>query len=252
MRYEVEQNPRGGWCVRAAGFGRPLSTHDTEDEARAAADELAHNETDPDQVASVLDAAAEKVRLRDGSQVRLRPVVPADRELFVAGFERFGMESRQARFLGLKKQLTAAELDFLTQVDHADHEAIGAIDPKTGAGVGVARMMRDPKCPGECAEAAVAVVDEWQGRGLGGALLARLVARARELGIERFLAVLRTDNRSMLTLFQRTGDVRVRDREGGVTTIEVELPIDGPDGALGAALRSAADGRIQALAESGT
>ena len=252
MRYEVEQSPRGGWSVRAAGFGRPLSTHDTEDEARAAADELAHRETDPGQVAEVLDAAAERVRLRDGSEVRIRPVVPADRKLFVEGFERFGMESRQARFLGLKKQLTEADLDYLTQVDHADHEAIGAIDVASGAGVGVARMMRDPKCPGECAEAAVAVVDEWHGRGLGGLLLARLVARARELGIERFLAVLRTDNRAMLTLFERTGDVRVRDREGGVTTIEVELPLDGPEGALGAALRSAAAGRIEALPESGT
>jgi GNAT superfamily N-acetyltransferase len=251
MRYEVEQSPRGGWSVRAAGFGRPLSAHDTEEDARAAADELAQHETDPDQVAEVLDAAAEKVRLRDGSEARIRPVVPADRKLFIEGFERFGMESRQARFLGQKKQLTDAELDFLTQIDHADHEAIGAIDVATGAGVGVARMMRDPKCPGECAEAAVAVVDEWQGRGLGGLLLARLVARARELGIERFLAVLRTDNRAMLTLFQRTGDLRVRDREGGVTTIEVELPVDGPDGALGAALRSAAAGRIEALAQSG-
>jgi GNAT superfamily N-acetyltransferase len=250
MRYEVEQSPRGGWCVRAEGFGRPLSTHDTEDEAHAAAEELAYHEADPDHVAAVLDAAADIVRLRDGSEVRVRPVVPADRHLFVEGFEHFGMESRQARFLGLKKRLTDAELDFLTKVDHADHEAIGALDRATGGGVGVARMMRDRTCPGECAEAAVAVVDEWQGRGLGGVLLGRLVARARELGIERFLAVLRTDNRAMLTLFQRTGRIRVRERESGVTTIEVELPIDGPEGALEAALRSAADGRVQALAGS--
>ena len=192
----------------------------------------------------------EVVRLRDGSKVLIRAVVPADRDLFVEGFEHFGMESRQARFLGLKKQLTDAELDFLTQVDHADHEAIGAVHTATGAGLGVARMMRDQECPGECAEAAVAVVDAWQGRGLGAALLGRLVARARELGIERFRAVLRTDNRAMLTLFQRAGDVRVRDREGGVTTIEVELPLDGPDGALGTALRSVAAGRIEALAGS--
>jgi GNAT superfamily N-acetyltransferase len=247
MRYEIEQSPRGGWSVRAAGFGRPLSTHDTEDEARAAADELADHETDAGQVAEVLDAAAEVVRLRDGSRVRIRPVVPADRKLFIEGFERFGTESRQARFLSLKKRLTDAELDFLTQVDHADHEAIGAVDVASGAGVGVARMMRDPQCSGECAETAVAVVDEWQGRGLGGVLLGRLVARARELRLERFRAVLRTDNRAMLALFQRTGDMRVRDREGGVTTIEVELPLDGPDGALGAALRSAAAGRIEPL-----
>lgn len=189
-------------------------------------------------------------RLRDGSEVHIRPVVPEDRELFVEGFEHFGSESRQARFLGQKKQLTESELDFLTQIDHVNHEAFGAVDVETGAGVGVARMMRDPQCPDECSEAAVAVVDEWQGRGLGALLLARLVARARELGIERYRAVLRTDNRAMLTLFERTGDVRVRDREGGVTTIEVELPLEGPDDALATALRSVAAGHIEALSES--
>jgi GNAT superfamily N-acetyltransferase len=247
MRYEVEQSPRGGWSVRAAGFGKPLSTHDTEDEARDAADTLAAHDSDPGQVAEVLDAAAEHVRLKDGSEVRIRPVVPSDRKLFVEGFQHFGAESRQSRFLGMKKELTEKDLDFLTNVDHEEHEAIGAIDVDTGAGVGVARMMRDPKCPGVCAEAAVAVVDDWQGRGLGGVLLGRMVARARELGVDRWMAVLRTDNRAMLTLFQRTGNVSVREREGNVTTIEVELPVDGPAGALETALRHAAAGNVEAL-----
>src|SRR3954452_21271533 len=97
------------------------------------------------------------VRLNDGSEVLIRPVVPADRELFAKGFEHFGPKSRQSRFLGMKKQLTEKDLDFLTNVDHASHEAIGAVDTATGAGVAVARMMRDPACPGKCAEAAVAV-----------------------------------------------------------------------------------------------
>jgi L-amino acid N-acyltransferase YncA len=248
MRYEIEQSPRGGWCVRAAGFGRPLSTHDTEDEAEEAREALEQGDSDDGQIGDVLDAAAERVRLRDGSEVLVRPVVPADRQLFVDGFERFGMESRQSRFLGMKKKLTDQELDFLTKVDHERHEAIGALDPDTGAGLGVARMVREPDGRANTAEAAVAVVDEWQGRGLGGVLLGRLVARARELGIDRFVAVLRTDNRAMLTLFQHTGRVQVRDREDSVTTIEVELPVDGPEGALAGALRSAAAGRIEALA----
>jgi GNAT superfamily N-acetyltransferase len=245
MRYEVEQSPRGGWCVRAPGFGRPLSSYDTEDEAQAAIERLSHAETDPDEVADVLDAAADRVRLRDGSEALVRPVVPADRRLFVEGFERFGMDSRASRFLGLKKQLSDQELDFLTQVDHEHHEAIGAIDAETGGGVGVARMMREPGGRDDCAEAAVAVVDEWQSRGLGAVLLGRLTTRAHELGITHFKAVLRTDNRAMLALFRRTGTVTVQGREGGVTTIDVEIPVDGPDGALGAALRSAAAGGIE-------
>jgi GNAT superfamily N-acetyltransferase len=252
MRYEVEQSPRGGWCVRAAGFEKPLSTHDTEDEAQDALSQLEDQEADPDWVASVLDDAAERVRLRDGSEVQIRPVVPADRRLFVEGFERFGMESRQSRFLGLKKQLTEKELDFLTNVDHERHEAIGAIDSATGSGVAVARMLREPEGRDDCAEAAVAVVDDWQGRGLGAILLERLVGRARELGITHFVAVLRTDNRAMLTLFQRAGDVQVLEREGNVSTIDVKLPVDGPEDVVGAALRSAAAGRFEPAAPSAT
>jgi GNAT superfamily N-acetyltransferase len=197
------------------------------------------------------EQSAEWIRLRDGSEVQIRPVVPADRELFVEGFERFGMESRQSRFLGLKKQLTEKDLDFLTDVDHDRHEAIGAIDAATGAGVAVARILREPGGRDDCAEAAVAVVDEWQGRGIGAILLGRIVDRARELGIERFRAVLRTDNRAMLSLFQRVGDVRVREREGNVTTIEVELPVSGPEDVLAAALRSAAAGRFEPADRSG-
>ena len=185
----------------------------------------------------------EHVRLH-GSEVLLRPVTPEDRELFVEGFKHFGMESRESRFLGVKKQLTEAELDYFTQVDHEHHEAIGAIDCASGSGIGVARMMRGVDGDEACAEAAVAVVDEWQGRGLGGVLLERLAQRAREIGVERFLAVLRTNNRKMLELFKRAGEVEVRDSESGVLTIAVTLPVDCPQESLNQALRSAASGDL--------
>jgi GNAT superfamily N-acetyltransferase len=69
-------------------------------------------------------------------------------------------------------------------VDHHDHEAIIALDPLTGEGVGVARYVRAGADP-EVAEVAVTVVDDWQGRGLGRALLERLAARARREGVRR-------------------------------------------------------------------
>src|SRR3954454_6173266 len=115
--------------------------------------------------------------LRDGSEVIIRPVTPADRGMLLSGFARFGARSRQQRFFGVKVKLTEAELAFFTEVDHHDHEALRAIDPPTGAGVGIARFIRLER--GEAvAEAAVSVVDDWQGRGVGRALLAALVDRA--------------------------------------------------------------------------
>src|SRR5256885_12566047 len=107
----------------------------------------------------------ERVGLRDGSTVIIRPVRPEDRELFVAGFERMSGESRYRRFMSHKKRLSERELDFFTRLDHDLHEAIGAIDDVTGEGAGVARMHRRPDDP-TVAEAAVTVVDACQGRGL--------------------------------------------------------------------------------------
>ena len=180
------------------------------------------------------------VRLPDGSEVAVRPVVPQDKALLVAAWEGFGEESRYRRFLMPKQRLSASELAYLTEVDHVDHEALCAIDPAGGAGIGVARYLRNPGRP-DTAEAAVAVVDAWQGRGLGGVLLRRLCARAKANGIGAFTASLLTDNRSMMRLFERLGRVKVREFEGPTREIDVELPLDDAR----TALRSAATGHIR-------
>ena len=164
----------------------------------------------------------ETVSLRDGSQVTIRPVEPSDKPLFAAGFERFGQESRYRRFMGMKKRLSERELAFFSEVDHHEHEALGAIDVVSGEGVGVARYIRMPGDP-EAAEAAVALVDAWQHRGLGGALLSRLATRAAEEGVRRFRAWMLSESRDMLHLFERLGPLRVIAREGDSVEIEVSL-----------------------------
>ena len=103
----------------------------------------------------------------------LRPIAPEDRPLVGASFERLGKESRYRRFFTTKNELSATELDYLVDVDHHDHEAIVAIDPSSGEGLGVGRYVRSGEDP-ELAEVAVTVADDWQGRGLGRALLDRL------------------------------------------------------------------------------
>jgi RimJ/RimL family protein N-acetyltransferase len=183
----------------------------------------------------------ERVRLRDGSTVIVRPVRPADRDLFTSGFERMSGESRYRRFMSHKKKLSEQELDFFTRLDHDLHEAVGALDADTGEGAGVARMHRLPEDP-SVAEAAVTVVDDWQGRGLGGVLLDRLTARARELGVKHFEATLFTTNRAMLRLFEKLGCMRSHREDLEVLAIDVELPVGESSDALDAALRSVAAG----------
>jgi GNAT superfamily N-acetyltransferase len=180
---------------------------------------------------------AERVRVEGDLEVLVRPLVAEDRELLREAFDRLGEESRYRRFLAPKRTLSTSELTYLTDVDHVDHEAIAALDAATGEGVGVARYIRLPDRP-EVAEAAVTVVDEWQGRGVGRLLLDRLVARAEANGIERFRASMLVSNRVMRHLLEQIGDLEVIRQGEGSVDVDVELPVE--RSSLRVALRGAA------------
>jgi RimJ/RimL family protein N-acetyltransferase len=144
------------------------------------------------------------VVLRDGSKVLIRQVQRADAPLLADGFARLSAQSRQMRFLTRKKELTPAELRYLTDVDHHHHEALGALNHADGRGVGIARYVRDAGDP-QAAEIAVTIADDWQGRGLGTEMLAQLTGRARSEGIHRFTALVSADNAAMAVLLRNMG-----------------------------------------------
>lgn len=161
------------------------------------------------------------VELNDGSQVLIRPVHGDDAPLLEEGFSRLSTESRRLRFLTDKPRLSPAEVRYFTHVDHHDHEAIGARDATDGRGVGIARYIRDRQNP-EVAEVAVAVVDEWQRRGLATELLKRLFVRAHDEGIRRFTALVAEDNGAIPALLHDLGaEFRVVDHGAGVVSYEI-------------------------------
>jgi GNAT superfamily N-acetyltransferase len=184
------------------------------------------------------------VTLRDGAEIVVRPVAARDGDLLRAGFERLSPQSRYRRFLTAMPELSPSAVAYLTDVDHRDHEALVALDA-AGRGVGVARYVRESADP-RAAEAAVTVVDDWQGRGVGSLLLRVLADRAREEGVATFTALLLAQNDDMLGLFERLGPVRTVDREPGVVAIEVSLPETGVGEPLSELLRGTASGRLEA------
>jgi RimJ/RimL family protein N-acetyltransferase len=187
------------------------------------------------------------VTLRDGARATLRPIAPEDKPLLAASFERLGEESRYRRFFTAKKELSPAELDYLVDVDHSDHEAIIAIDRSSGEAVGVARYIRSNE-DAEVAEVAVTVVDDWHGRGLGRALLTRLTDRARREGVRRFSAVVLGENREALGLIDDAADGQ-RQYAAGVVELIIELPPKRGIGArLARTLREAAAGNLVSAA----
>ena len=183
------------------------------------------------------------VRLVDGREIVVRPVRPDDRSLLEAGFARLGEESRYRRFLSATPKLTPGLVRYLTDVDHRDHEALVALDAATGVGIGVARFVRSVERP-DSAEVAVAVVDDWHGRGVGTALLALLIDRARGEGVERFTGLVLAQNRPVFDLLGTFGDVQVQHREHGTVEVVVPLPAEGLGERLPSLLRAAAAGQL--------
>ena len=141
-------------------------------------------------------------------------------------------------------RLTESQLRYLLDVDHADHEALLAIDEDGGEAVGVARFVRLEEDEG-VAEAAVIVVDSWQGQGLGKALCLMLAERARELGMARFQATLLLENTAMMSLLESLGPVETTGREGPAVVVTVELPETGLGDHMEGVLRIAAGGGVE-------
>jgi RimJ/RimL family protein N-acetyltransferase len=112
-------------------------------------------------------------------------------------------------------------LNYLTRIDHHDHEALVAIVPATGELVGVARFIRSAEDP-RSAEVAFVVADRWRRQGLGGELLRRLLVRAREESIDRLTADILVGNRAMLALFRQIGPT-VMKRKGSVMAVTVAV-----------------------------
>jgi len=186
------------------------------------------------------------VELQDESKVRIRQVHRDDARLLEDGFSRLSAESRRLRFLTEKSRLTPAELHYFTHVDHHNHEAIGARDATDGRGVGVARFIRDPEHP-EVAEVAVAVVDDWQGRGLGTELLKRLFERAHEEGVRRFTALVAEDNERIPVLLEELDtDFTVVEHDAGAVSYEITPAPDGHGGELHHLLRAFSRGDLRA------
>ncbi|MBD0339058.1 MAG: GNAT family N-acetyltransferase [Thermoleophilia bacterium] len=163
-------------------------------------------------------AGAVDVILRDGTTLRLRPPAAGDVESLTAFFEGLSDESRRLRFHG-GVAVTPRLVEPMLGPDWESRGAlVGELEGEIVACASYVRL-RDPGA----AESAFAVADEHQGRGIGTRLLEQLAARAEEVGIERFLAVVLPENARMIHVFEHVGFSISRHLDQGA--IEVEFPL---------------------------
>jgi GNAT superfamily N-acetyltransferase len=170
------------------------------------------------------EAEGREFVLRDGTRALVRPIRADDKERLVAGLAELSPESRYMRFHSAVSTLTERQLRHLTEIDYHDHMAYVAInlDAPDEPGMGVARYIRLAQDP-TIAEAAVTVLDRYQGRGLGTLLLRELSAYAVEHGIRTFRNYVLASNSAMLDIFDELGGIR---RFDGAGVYQVDVPLD--------------------------
>ena len=171
-------------------------------------------------------AYREALSLPGAGDVRLRLLRRRDRSKLHKGFLSLSDETRYRRFHHPKKELSPAELEFFSDLDGWNHLALGAFRLRGGKEaelLGVARYFRLAPSV-DVAEVAITVHDDLQGKGLGKALLARLVMAAAERRIGRLRFYLLYQNRPARALLEHSVWETTFENQGTVVAAELEIP----------------------------
>jgi RimJ/RimL family protein N-acetyltransferase len=169
-------------------------------------------------------AAAET--LRDGLRVEIRALRQDDRAELLAAVGRTSRESLYLRFFSVKRGFTDRETDYFLNIDFVDHVALVAVLEEDGRPVIVGGARYIVMRPGT-AEAAFTVVDEYQGLGIGTALLRHLTGIARVAGLRELIADVLPGNAAMLKVFAKGGLPLSMARESDVVRVALSLDATG-------------------------
>ena len=165
------------------------------------------------------------IDLRDGTRVSVRPIAPEDEPLLHEAVASMSERSVYFRFFSPIKRMSDALAHRLAVVDYSDRFALVATLSRPNGKeriLGVARYDRAQKT--DVAEVAVAVIDDFQRRGLGRALLVELAKVARRHGINTFTLIVLSENREMLGLLRRMGWIHQAKLTGGLYEITFDIP----------------------------
>lgn len=156
------------------------------------------------------------VSLRGGRKTMLRPARGSDAPTMQVMFHRMSSEDVYTRFFHRVSALSYDEAQRLCNVDfESDVAFVAVVGPRENEEiVGTGGYFLNPST--NLAEMAYMIVPEWQGSGLGSALQQRLKEFAVDHGVRGFVAEILRDNRAMLNLAKRLGNVSMTTDEDGV------------------------------------
>jgi len=152
-------------------------------------------------------------------QVSIRAVEPFQAaDVVDAVFAGLSEESRRMRFHVPMPRLPSSFRDRLARLDGRNHAAVAAW--ASGEAIGVGRLVA--LSPTQC-EMALAVADEWQGRGVGRSLLGELIDVAVGFGFQELIADVLAENTPMLHLVCDVFPDAVCSRSRGVVHVTCDL-----------------------------
>ncbi len=169
-----------------------------------------------------MDNRSFSVHLDSGEPVMLRPIGRHDADRMREGIAALSDHSRYLRFFNGSQTMPEHVIKRLCDADGWKHVAWGAIDlarpdqPAIGAVHAIRRgASRD-------AELALAVLDDWHGKGLARLLLTGVIADARRAGISHLTAETFAENRATRQLFRSLGGLSVH-RDGPVVSYRFDI-----------------------------
>ena len=151
----------------------------------------------------------------DGRRLLLRPIRPEDEPQHRAFLQALDSEDVRFRFLDLAGELPHSEIARFTQIDYDREMAfIATTAPEDGPAetLGVVRAISDPD--NQRAEFSVIVHSALKGKGLGRALLEKMMRYCRERGSKELAGRVMLENRRMLSLAVSLG-FEIRHLAGG-------------------------------------
>ncbi len=171
----------------------------------------------------VADSAdSPRIVLKDGSVATVRAATSADAPAMRRFFLNLSPDSRYRRFFTAGEPPDALIQRLSDSTDPGRNLTLIAERSVDGQ-VRIVAAASYTAITAEAAEAAFAVADQFQGRGLGTALLERLAVAAAEAGFRRFQATTLGDNTSMLEVFRDSG-FEIRSKSSG-GSVDVQLSI---------------------------
>lgn len=163
-------------------------------------------------------------QLADGTHVVIRPIRPEDAEMVREFITRLSPRSRYFRFMHTLRELTQDMLVRFTQIDYDCEMAFVAVTLCDGRDVelGVARYVTNPD--NVSAEFALAIADEWHGKGIGSRLMQALLTTARERGLKRIVGEVLSNNLAMIKLTRNLGfEVTMHPQDAKIRHVVKEL-----------------------------